>query len=57
MDGRALAAASASRRERFRCASGRPWAQADDFECDGAIETFLMKARINNTLTTPADFI
>ena len=35
---------------------GGPGAQADDFERDGAIETFLMSA-INYTLTTPADFL
>jgi hypothetical protein len=49
-----LAAASASAK-RFRY-FGRPRAQADHFERDGAIETFLM-CPINNTLTAPADFL
>ena len=35
---------------------GGPGAQADYFECDGAIETFLTRA-INYALTTPADFL
>ena len=35
---------------------GGPRAQADHFERDGAIETFLMRA-INYALTAPADFL
>jgi hypothetical protein len=35
---------------------GSPGAQAYDFECDGAIETFLMSA-VNYTLTAPANFL
>jgi hypothetical protein len=35
---------------------GSPRAQADDFERDGAIESFLMGA-INYALTAPADFL
>ena len=35
---------------------GRPRAQADHFERDGAIETFLMRP-INNPLTAPANFL
>src|SRR5882672_7425957 len=33
-----------------------PGAQADYFECNGAIETFLMRP-VNYTLTTPANFL
>ena len=51
-----LAAASASRRKRFRCASVAQGPKANHFERDGAIETFLMRA-INYALTAPADFL
>ena len=33
-----------------------PLAQADHFECDGAVEAFLSRA-VNYALTTPADFL
>ena len=33
-----------------------PLAQADHFECDGAVETFLSRA-VNYALTSPADFL
>ena len=33
-----------------------PMAQADHFECDGAVEAFLLRA-INYALTAPADFL
>ena len=32
------------------------WPKADDFECDGAIETFLSRA-INYALTAATDFL
>src|SRR4026209_1014508 len=35
---------------------GSPRAQADYFECDGAIKTFLMSA-VNYALTAPADLL
>src|SRR6266550_4311823 len=50
-----LAAASASRRKRFRCASVAPLAEADHFECDSAVEAFLSRA-LDYALAAPADF-
>jgi hypothetical protein len=35
---------------------GRPRAQAYDFERDGAVETFLVRA-VNDALTATADFL